>query len=168
MSKNNDDIEKKKLEMPTIGDNLGNVGVGDLDRAEISEETQKQYDEIFEKSNWRKIKDKIKKTWKGKNKIGRYVGLGLDVGETFLPKWISRIRDIIQQKTQPKADSNMNWLLNRLTERSTWRGVIVALTSAGVITLGEEMRGAIVSAGVALFVLVEVIVKEPQSKDANK
>ena len=62
----------------------------------------------------------------------------------------------------------MSWLLNRLTERSTWRGVIVALTSAGVLTLGEEMRTAIVSAGVGLFVLVEVLVKEPESKDAKK
>lgn len=167
MSANN----KNSNDLPYADKNVGDLET-DLDiEGEVPELSAKQKEQFKNRygktSVWQKVKDFGSNLIRGKNKIGRYLGLGLSVGETFLPKWIGRIRDMTQSKTQPKNDNNMNWLLNRLTERSTWRGVIVALTSAGILTLGEEMRTAIVGAGVSLFVLIEVFVKEPQSKDAN-
>lgn len=161
-----DELERKRLEMPTVGDNLENVGVGDLDRAEISDEDRKKYDSIFEKSKWNKTKEFFKNLWNGNNKVGQYLGLGLDAGETFLPSWIGRIRDIIQSKTQPKPDSNMNWVINRLQERSTWRGIITALTAIGA-GVSPDQAQAIVGLGVSLFVAIEVFMKEPKSKDAK-
>lgn len=50
-----------------------------------------------------KTKRFFKRLWHGKNKVGKYVGLGLDVMESFLPKWVSRIRDIIQSQTKRKV-----------------------------------------------------------------
>jgi len=162
-NKHNDELERKQVEMPTIGDNLENVDVGDLQRAEISDEDRKKYEQIFKKSKWQKIKNTFKETWNGNNKVGRYLGLGLSVGESFLPKWVSRIRYIIQSKTK-KRGSNMKWLKNRLKERTTWQGIVSVLTALGV-GLSPDQKEAIITAGAAIVTAIWVFVKEPQSED---
>lgn len=54
----------------------------------------------------------------------------------------------------------MNWLLDRLSENSTWRGLIAIATAAGV-TIQPDLADAIIAAGLALIGLVNVIRKEP-------
>lgn len=41
------------------------------------------------------------------------------------------------------------WLVNRLKEGSTWRGITMLLTAAGV-SLSPEQMGAIVTAGMTI------------------
>lgn len=55
----------------------------------------------------------------------------------------------------------MNWILGRLSETSTWRGLILILTAAG-ITMSPELVNAITAAGLALVGLINVIRKEPR------
>lgn len=53
----------------------------------------------------------------------------------------------------------MNWLMNRLGEASTWRGLIVL---AGIVgyKMDPALQDAIVQAAVAAMALVEVLRKE--------
>jgi hypothetical protein len=53
----------------------------------------------------------------------------------------------------------MEWILTRLAEPSTWRGVILLATSFG-ITVSPDMINAIVAIGLALVGLINVIRKE--------
>ena len=53
----------------------------------------------------------------------------------------------------------MTYLLERLNEASTWRGILALVTAAGV-TLTPELQGAIVAAGLAAIGLVNVFVAE--------
>ena len=43
----------------------------------------------------------------------------------------------------------LNWILNRLKERSTWTGIIALITAAGV-NLSPELAETIIQAGVAV------------------
>lgn len=58
-----------------------------------------------------------------------------------------------------------NYIINRLSETSTWRGLILLLTSAGV-AVSPEQGEKIVAAGLALVGLINVFRKEPKSPDA--
>jgi hypothetical protein len=49
----------------------------------------------------------------------------------------------------------MNYLLERLTENSTWRGIIMLLTAVGV-QLDPAQANAIVAAGLALVGIINV------------
>ena len=53
----------------------------------------------------------------------------------------------------------MNWLLSRLKEPSSWRGLVVI---AGIVgyKLDPNLQDSIITAGVAIFALIEVIRKE--------
>lgn len=53
----------------------------------------------------------------------------------------------------------MNWLLNRLREPSTWRGLIWLLTALGM-SLSPEAQGHIITIGVASAGLVGVLSSE--------
>jgi len=53
----------------------------------------------------------------------------------------------------------MNWITERLKEKSTWLGAVTILTSFGV-TLSPELSAAIISAGVAIAGLIFAITKE--------
>jgi hypothetical protein len=59
-----------------------------------------------------------------------------------------------------------DWVINRLGESSTWRGIIGILTGAGVM-LDEKQAAAIVAAGLAAIGLINVFRKQPESADAN-
>jgi len=47
-------------------------------------------------------------------------------------------------------------VLERLTENSTWRGIILLLTAAGV-RLEPEFQNAIIAAGLSIVGLINVI-----------
>lgn len=53
----------------------------------------------------------------------------------------------------------MNWLLNRLREASTWRGLVWLLTVSGVALRPDQVE-AIVLAGMALAGLIGVFVRD--------
>jgi hypothetical protein len=58
-----------------------------------------------------------------------------------------------------------NWLLDRLSENSTWRGIITLLTAAGVV-LDPEKANSIIAAGLALVGVINVFRKAPPSAQA--
>lgn len=53
----------------------------------------------------------------------------------------------------------MTYILNRLKEPSTWRGILAMVTAVGV-KLHPELQEAIISAGLALIGLVNIFRKE--------
>jgi hypothetical protein len=53
----------------------------------------------------------------------------------------------------------MNYILDRLKEPSTWRGILAMITAVGV-KLHPEMQEAIISAGLALIGMVNIFRKE--------
>jgi hypothetical protein len=54
----------------------------------------------------------------------------------------------------------MNWLLDRLKEESTWRGIVLLVTALGV-KLDPERGEAIIALGLAVVGLINVLRKEP-------
>lgn len=54
----------------------------------------------------------------------------------------------------------MDWLWERLKERSTWVGIITFLTSAGVIALGPEQAEAVIALGVAVVGAILAFTKD--------
>jgi hypothetical protein len=57
----------------------------------------------------------------------------------------------------------MNWILSRLQESSTWRGLVWLLTALG-ITVSPELADKIAIAGMALAGLIGIITKERAKK----
>lgn len=53
----------------------------------------------------------------------------------------------------------LKWILKRLHEPSTWRGVVTVVTGAGVVLSPEQME-AIVAAGLAVAGLINVFRNE--------
>jgi hypothetical protein len=53
----------------------------------------------------------------------------------------------------------MNYILDRLKEPSTWRGILAMITAVGV-KLHPELQEAIISAGLALIGMVNIFRKE--------
>ena len=60
----------------------------------------------------------------------------------------------------------IEYILNRLSENSTWRGLILVITAIGA-KLSPEQEGSIVAAGLALVGLINVFRKAPTSPDAQ-
>lgn len=54
----------------------------------------------------------------------------------------------------------ITWLLDRLAENSTWRGIILVLTAAGV-HLSPELAAQIISAGLGLVGIINIVRKGP-------
>jgi len=54
-------------------------------------------------------------------------------------------------------------ILERLTENSTWRGIILLVTAAG-LRLEPELQNQIIAAGLALVGIINVIRKGTPSK----
>jgi len=53
----------------------------------------------------------------------------------------------------------LTWIIARLKEASTWRGIIGLIAAAGVAVSPEQTEG-IVAAGVALVAAIELFRKE--------
>lgn len=58
----------------------------------------------------------------------------------------------------------MNWIIDRLKEKTTWRGITALLTAVGV-ALSPEQTEAIILGGVAIAGLFEVFFKEPKKDE---
>lgn len=52
----------------------------------------------------------------------------------------------------------MNWILDRLSENSTWRGLILIATASG-IAINPPLAAAITAAGLGMVGLINVIRK---------
>jgi hypothetical protein len=63
-------------------------------------------------------------------------------------------------------NASIDWLLARLAENSTWRGIILLLTAAGVI-LSPDQANAITAAGLAIVGLINVIRKAPTNETST-
>lgn len=57
----------------------------------------------------------------------------------------------------------MNWLFDRLTEKSTWAGVITAVGTVCGIVIKPELAVQITGAGVAIASLALFIMKEDKA-----
>lgn len=60
----------------------------------------------------------------------------------------------------------MNYILNRLSEASTWRGITLLLTALG-IGLNPEQAAAITTTGLAIVGTINVFKKDAKSDDAK-
>lgn len=60
----------------------------------------------------------------------------------------------------------IEYLLNRLAENSTWRGIVLLLTALGV-ALSPEQGEKIVAAGLAIVGAINVFRKQATSPDAT-
>ena len=59
----------------------------------------------------------------------------------------------------------MNWILERLKEQNTWRGIILLVTAFGV-KLDPDQSEAIIAGGLAIVGLINVFSKEPDARKA--
>ena len=56
----------------------------------------------------------------------------------------------------------LDWLLERLSENSTWRGVILLVTALG-ITVEPDKAAAITAAGLSIVGVINVFRKAPNA-----
>jgi hypothetical protein len=61
---------------------------------------------------------------------------------------------------------NKDYIINRLSEASTWRGLVGLLTAFGIV-LSPEQVVSFMSAGTALIALINVFRKESASPDGK-
>lgn len=57
----------------------------------------------------------------------------------------------------------LQYLVARLKEPSTWRGIVLAITSLGVV-LNEAQATAIITAGIALAGLIGIFAPDPKEE----
>lgn len=55
----------------------------------------------------------------------------------------------------------VSWLKARLTEQSTWRGIVLLITALGV-KLSPDQASAIIAAGLAIVGAINVFRSEPK------
>lgn len=53
----------------------------------------------------------------------------------------------------------MYWILDRLSENSTWRGIILVLTAAGV-QIAPDLANAIIATGLSVVGLINILRKQ--------
>ena len=54
---------------------------------------------------------------------------------------------------------NKQWIIERLTERSTWIGFTALLSVVGVL-VSPELKEAIIAAGIGIAGVIEVVTKD--------
>lgn len=105
----------------------------------------------------------------GTSNAGRWAKVIKDFALFFVPygKQIGDITDFVTDELQPQqTTNNMSWIAARLKERTTWQGIVTALTAVGA-SFSPEQAEAIITAGVGVVTLIWVFVKEPESEDAQ-
>ena len=60
-------------------------------------------------------------------------------------------------------NDKMSWLLDRLGENSTWRGIIGIVTASGAV-LKPEQADKIIAAGIAIVAVINIFRKAPPSQ----
>lgn len=63
--------------------------------------------------------------------------------------------------------SFINWCVQRLTERSTWLGLISLICSLGVV-LNPEVQESIVTTGVSIGALIAILTSDKKSSKLEK
>ena len=58
------------------------------------------------------------------------------------------------------------WALDRLSEPSTWRGIVLVLTSCGV-TIQPVLADAIISAGIGRVGLIGIVTADKKAENAE-
>jgi hypothetical protein len=58
------------------------------------------------------------------------------------------------------------WALDRLSEPSTWRGIVLVLTSCGV-TIQPVLADAIISAGIGLVGIIGIVTADKKAENAE-
>jgi hypothetical protein len=61
----------------------------------------------------------------------------------------------------------MNWLILRLSEPSTWRGIIGLLTALG-IKISPDLQNSIIAAGLSLMGLINILIAEKRPISIKK
>jgi hypothetical protein len=64
-----------------------------------------------------------------------------------------------RRKNNPNKIRPMNAIVNRLSEQSTWRGIILVLTSLGV-AIQKDYHDHIIAIGIALVGIINIIRRE--------
>jgi len=60
----------------------------------------------------------------------------------------------------------IDYMIDRLSENSTWRGIILLVTSAGVV-LKPEQAEAVIAAGLAVVGIINVFRKAPVAPEVK-
>lgn len=146
-----------------------NIPHPNLEDQKVEGEPRRPSDFVDKVPWYRKPLKKLKQTLAGETLAGQ-IGSAVKDGLTYfgvLPTFINKASDAIGAKFQTKDLGRMNWIINRLKERSTWRGIVGLATAVG-LGLEPDQVTAIVTLGVAAAAVVEVFFKEAQSEDAAK
>lgn len=145
----------------------GGISHKSLRRAEISHKTLERYHDALNPRL--SIGYRIRQFLRAENEAGRIAKVIKDAALIFVPygKKIDTLTGFVTQRLiKHERGSNMNWILSRLKEKSTWRGIVAVLTAVGV-GLSPDQATAIVTLGVAAVGAFEVFFKDPQSNDAK-
>lgn len=116
---------------------------------------------------------RLRRFLRAENEAGRIAKTIKDFALIFIPygRKIETLSDFVTSRLEPQhkynRGSDMNWIINRLKEKSTWRGIIAVATALGV-SWSPDQIAAIVALGVAVAGAFEVFFKEPQSADSKK
>lgn len=140
----------------------GDIKHEPLKKVEPSEHSMVYY-ALHKDSGLDRIFRSVLETLTGKNAVGRTIGDIKDILSFVVPYGHSidaltdGISDVIKKEVNTnKKRGHMNWLLDRLKEKSTWRGIFAALTALGV-AVAPEVQTAVITVGIALIGLVEII-----------
>lgn len=169
---NNNDLNDPSKYSDKDGDGVPDVAENQIDS--VPEDSKEYYESHSKKKKgiWQTAKQIIA----GRNNVGKVIGFGLDTLTFFAPHGskIDKLRqkgkqalNLNEQKFNYQSNNNdMDWLVNRLKEKSTWRGIVAFLTAVGV-GWSPDQKEAVVMLGIAVAGAFEVFFKEPQSKDAK-
>lgn len=168
--------ERRRVEIEWVS-KLPDVYVDDVVRSQqidpmpkvfLKRKTLEQYQDVLDKdkSFWFRVKQFLR----AENDAGRIAKIVKDFGLFFLPygKQVGDVTELVsdvfieeakQEQIKYKEEENMSWFIDRMQERSTWRGITVALTSVGV-AISPDQASAITGLGVAVFVAIEVFTKD--------
>ena len=137
----------------------------DLKLAHISKQTLDKYHDALNPRL--SFGYRLRRFLSAQNEAGRIAKTVKDFALIFVPygRQINTLTDFVTEQLTPKKNTNMNWIKNRLKEKSTWRGIVTVLTALGV-SLSPGQSAAIVTTGVVLAGLFEAFFKDPQSDDA--
>lgn len=164
----------KEREIARVSD-LPNVDVADdpaidvdLKLAHISKKTLEKYHDALNPRL--SFGYRLRRFLSAQNEAGRIAKIVKDFALIFVPygRQINTLTDFVTQRLTPKTNTNtnMNWIKNRLSEKSTWRGIVAVLSAIGV-SISPSQTKAIITAGVTLVGIIEALFIEPTSKHAK-
>lgn len=158
---NSDNLPYSDADSDGVDDFTEGESYFDVEKEDVSELSEQQindYQQIFENDGW----DKFKAFLKAENKWGRRAKIVKDIGLFFIPygKRIENITEATHYIMTDEREKPLDWVRNRLKEKSTWVGVVVAAGGIFGLDLDNEQAELIAKAVVAVGSAVLVIRKE--------